>query len=404
MMNWSLKMLRAAVIVSIFAVGTSLQAAAESGSRGPGARDVNLTPANLMATAGPLVTLQSRFALYESRYAEAEQAAYAKWVAGGRNAANGSSHYGALRSRYQWSLRRGLPVGRSAPVHSIYSHGAEMIRSVVKGYFMPRKCAIAPHEATNLADIEMLYLLEGDPDALECIKGMGLYLGAQYREDNLDLSGPSSDPRSSAILLQVLSAGARYELPYSARESWGSTWGQAGVTIVGRISRQIRPSGKVVSLAHRNSGQGDEAFFMNAMLATELLRWHGFVEPQPAWLDLARRIVDHLTDEHAQRGGACLPYTSNDGNACASDLAGFYVWPALVLWQETGDARYRKFALMNLTEAGSAFVSGAKQFNQTYSTGAQSAEALLAGVSWRRGGQTIPATPDISPGSRPGNG
>ena len=378
-------MLRADLIASAFAIGTCLPAAAESGSKGPVASDVNLAPPALMATAGPLVSLQSMFALYESRYADAEQAAYTKWVAGGRNAADGSSHYGALRSRYQWSLRKGLPVGRSAPMHSVYSHGAEMTRSVLKGYFTPRNCAIAPHEATNLADIEMLYLIEGDPEALECIKGIGRYLGAQYPEDNVDLSGPSSDPRSSAILLQTLSAGARHNLPYSARESWGSTWRQAGVTIVTRISRQIRPSGKVVSLAHRNSGQGDEAFFMNAMLATELLRWHGFVEPQPTWFDLARRIVDHLTEEHAQRGGACLPYTSNDGNACASDLAGFYVWPALVLWQETGDARYRKFALMNLKAAGSAFVSGAKQFNQTYSTGAQSAEALLAGVRWRQG-------------------
>lgn len=125
---------------------------------------------------------------------------------------------------------------------------------------------------------------------------------------------------------------------------------------------------------------------MNAMLATELLRWHGFVEPQPAWFDLAQRIVDHLTEEHAQRGGACLPYTSNDGNACAADLAGFYVWPALVLWQETGQVKYVEFAAANLKAAGSAFIGAAKQFNQTYSTGAQSAEALLAGVNWRRGG------------------
>ena len=372
MMNWSLKMPRAGVIASIFAAGTSLAAAAS-----------NLTPVSLMATAGPLVSLQSKFAVYESRYAEAEQAAYAKWVAGGRRAADGSSHYGALRSRYQWSLRRGLPVGGAAPADSIYAHGAEMTRSVLKDYFTPRNCAIAPHEATNLADIEMLYLLEGDPEALDCLKGLVRYLGAQFREDYLDLSGPSSDPRGSAILLQALSVGVRYELPYSARRSWGSTWGQAAATMVGRMARQIQPSGKVVSQAHRNSGQGDEAFFMNAMLAAELLRWHGFVEPQPSWLDLAQRIVDHLMEDQAQRGGTCLPYTSNDGSACAADLAGFYVWPALVLWQETGDARYWEFAQKNLKTAGGAFVGAAKQFNQTYSTGAQSAEALLAGVSWR---------------------
>ena len=376
-------MLRTTLISSVLAIGTSLQAAAESGSKAPVAGDFNLTPAHLMATAGPLVDLQSMFALYELRYAEAERSAHDKWVAGGRRATDGASHYGALRSRYQWSLRNGQPVGRSAPVHSVYSHGVEMTRSVLQGYFTPNNCAIAPHEATNLADLEMLYLLEGDPDALECIKGIGRYLGAQHPEHDLDLSGPNSDPRGSAILLQTLAAGARYNFPYSARESWGSTWREAAATMVHRMSQHVQPNGKVVSLAHKNSGQGDEAFFMSAMLAVELLRWHGFVESQPAWFRLAQRVLDHLIDEHGTRGTRCLPYTSNDGKTCASDLAGFYVWPALVMWQETRDAKYRDFALKNLDAAGSALFGGAKQFNQTYSTGAQSAEALLSGHRWR---------------------
>jgi len=383
MMNWSLKVLRTTFIVSVLAIGTSLCAAAESGSRGPVASELNLTPAHLMATTGPLVALQSMFALYESWYAQAEQAAYRKWVAGGRNATDGSSHYGALCSRYQLRLRKGLPAGLMAATHSVYSHGVEMTRSVLRARFESNNCAMAPHEATNLAEIEMLYLLEGDPHALECIKGMARYQGAQYPEDHLDLSGPSSDPRSAAILLQTLSVGARYNHSYIARESWGSTWREAAATMVHRMSRQVQHNGKVVSLAHKNSGQGDEAFFMSAMLAAELLHWHGFVESQPIGFRLAQRILDRLMDEHGKRGTACLPYTSKDARTCASDLAGFHVWPALVLWQETGDAKYRDFALKNMDAAGSAFVGGAKQFNQTYSTGAQSAEALLSGQRWR---------------------
>jgi len=349
----------------------------------PSGGSVNLTPANVMATSGPLTGLQSQFGLYDGRYSGAEHSTYNGWVAGGKKPADGASNYGALRSRYQWSLRKRLPVGPTAPADSMYARGIEMTRSVLQGYFKPNNYRIAPHIATNLADIEMLYLLEGDPDALECFKGMGRYLGAEYLEYYLDLTGPNSDPRSSAILLQTLSAGARYNLPYNARVSWGSTWKQAAATIVAKISQQVQPNGKVVSLAHKNSGQGDEAFFMNAMLAIELLRWHGFVEPQPTWFDLARRVVDHLIDEQTRRGGACLPYTSNDGNACAWDLAGFYVWPALVVWQETGDVTYKNFALRNMDAAGGAFVSGVKQFNQAYSTGAQSADALLSGVNWR---------------------
>ena len=386
MMDCCRKVLRATVIVFAYTIGAPV-GAGESAFVGLAATGVNLTPARFMATAGPLVGPQSMFALYDARYAKAEKLSYENWVAGGRRANDGSSHYGALRSRYQWSVRRGLPVGPTALTRSIYSHGVEMTRALLRGYFEPNGCAIAPYEATSIADFELLHLLEGDVRALQCLKGMAEYLGAEYPEDDLDLTGPNSDPRACAILLQILSVAVRYNFAYKARQSWGSTWRQAGVTMVRRISREVRPNGQVVSLAHKNSGQGDEAFFMNAMLATELLRWHGFVERQPAWVELAQRIVDHLIDEHAQRGGACLPYTSNDGDACAVDLAAFYVWPALVLWQETGDASYRAFALVNLNAAGNAFVNGAKQFNQTYSTGAQSAEALLSGVNWRRTGQ-----------------
>jgi hypothetical protein len=125
-----------------------------------------------------------------------------------------------------------------------------------------------------------------------------------------------------------------------------------------------------------------EAYFMNAMLATEFLRWHGFVAPNAQALGAARKMVDHLISEQARKGATCLPYLSSD-SGCAPDLAAFYVWPALVLWQETGDAKYRTFALQNITASQKAWVVGVKQFNQTFSTGAQTADALLAGQPWR---------------------
>ncbi|MGH7500681.1 MAG: hypothetical protein ACREL7_02885 [Longimicrobiales bacterium] len=72
-----------------------------------------------------------------------------------------------------------------------------------------------------------------------------------------------------------------------------------------------------------------------------------------------------------------------NGKGCAADLAGYYVWPALVLWQETGDMKYQTFALANIAASKGAFIVQTKAFNQIYSTGAQSAEAILSGVSWR---------------------
>ncbi len=318
----------------------------------------------------------------DARYPAAEVATYNAWVVGGGRGADGSSHYGALRSRYQWSVRNGLPVGPSAPSNSVYAHGVEMTRAMLSKYSRPNKYQAAPHNNTALADVELLYLLEADEDALAHLKGTARYLGALYIDRYFDLKGVSSDPRSSAILLQIMNAAARLGLDYTGRPAWGSSWKEAAVHMVGRMAEQIGDDGKVISQAHKNSGQGDEAFFMNAMLATELLRWHGFVEAQPEWLKLAQRITDHLIAENERRGSPCLPYVSN-GRGCASDLAAFYVWPALVLWQETRDPRYRVFALSNLRAAQKAFLGAAKQFNQAYSTGAQSAEALLAGVSWR---------------------
>lgn len=342
------------------------------------------TPPDLMVTAGPLVSGADAQVLtrsFDAKFAAAELATYSAHVAGGRSGADASSHYGALRSRYQWSVRHGLPVGPGAPVESPYVHGVEMTRAYLTNYSKPNDFRAAPHNNTAMPDVEMLYRLEGDADALAHLTTIARYYGALYAEHFFDLTGANSDPRSSAVLLQTLSAAHRLDLPYTGRESWGSSWKEAAAHVVSRLAARIDSGGKVVSQAHQNSGQGDEAYFMNAMLASELLHWHGFVEAQPAWLDLARRIMDHLVTEYEARGVACLPYLSKS-RGCAPDLAGFYVWPALVLWQETGDEKYRIFALANLRAAQNAFIEQVKAFNQVYSTGAQSTDALLAGVAW----------------------
>lgn len=339
--------------------------------------------------AGPLIrrrgNLSEPLRSFDANFIANEQGRYNTWVTGGRNVnvtVGDAMHYGALRSRYEWSVRYGLPVGPSAPPTSMYARGRELVRHYLVAYSAPNDHKTPPHGNTAMADIELLYVLENDRDALAHLTGVARYYGALYIESYFDLSGPQSDPRSSAILLQAMSAADRHGIPYSGRDSWGSSWREAAAEIVGRIDRRVGSDGKVVSQAHRNSGQGEEAFFMNAMLATELLRWHGYVEPRPAWVELARRIVDHLIDEDGRRPGRCLPYTSN-GGGCASDLAAFYVWPSLVLWQETGQERYRTWALANLRATEDAYLGGIKQFNQVYSTGAQAAEALLSGVPWR---------------------
>ena len=88
-------------------------------------------------------------------------------VAGGRRATDGASHYGAV-SALTSGVCATAAAGRSpAPVHSarLLAWCRDELPSF-QGYFTPSNCAIAPHEATNLVDLEMLYLLEG-LDALE---------------------------------------------------------------------------------------------------------------------------------------------------------------------------------------------------------------------------------------------
>jgi hypothetical protein len=122
---------------------------------------------------------------------------------------------------------------------------------------------------------------------------------------------------------------------------------------------------------------------MSAMLANELLRWYRDFSADPAVLELAARIVGHLADEW-QRIGGPLPYLSGRAPGQNNDLAGFYVWSGLVLWQESGETRFRDFALAHMQAvSGSGNAKLAKQWQESVSTHAQEAEALLAGVRWR---------------------
>jgi len=121
---------------------------------------------------------------------------------------------------------------------------------------------------------------------------------------------------------------------------------------------------------------------MNALLAVQLLKWHAYVAPSPKALELARMIIEHLIDmQDLKPGWATLGYETKSGGP-APDLAGYYIWPSLVLWQETNDARFKDFALKNLAATGRAYIDRMKQWNQVYSTLGQGTEALLAGVRW----------------------
>lgn len=326
---------------------------------------------------------------FDSRYEQTELARYQNFLAdlsSAQGAYLSSNHYGGLRPRLMWAIRNGQPYGDGVAdeSQSAYARG----RRIVLRYLQWSKAngfRVPPHNNTGLADIEALYVLERDPDALSHI-----HIAAQqatYDPFNyLKMQSVNSDARQVAIALQSFGAAHRLGIPFARHPLGGSagfdsspgSWLGAGRRQIDWIREYaVKPDGSIPSPAHN----GNEAYLFNAMLATQLLEWSASVEWDASLIDLAQKIMDHLIVS-LKPSWSSLGYLSNSPSP-ATDLAGFYVWPSLVLWQETGDQKYHEFAIRNLQAANTAYIAGVKQWNQVFSTRTEGAEALLAGESWR---------------------
>lgn len=351
---------------------------------------VDLTTTQTRPSIGPLIlqvaTQADPMKRFDVVWAAEEQQHYTEWLA---NKGSGvvANHYGAFRSRLQWALRKGLPTGPGAG--GVYARGREILLHYLTVYSGPAAAYNPPpHNNTALADIEALYRLEATNEARLHIWGSAQQGTAQTGalQSHLYMINGKGDPRQMAVPLQAIGAAIRLGIPYTARP--GSTsgfnrnpdgggftgWQQAGERLMTEFSKNIQVDGTLVSNAH-----GTECYWMSAMVATEYLRWHGTVAANATAVEKATLLVDHLIT--VLGSAAALPTTGNNSTP-SNDTAAFYVWPSLVLWQETADAKYRTFALTHLNTATKAWVDGVKQWNQMGSTGAMSAEALLDGVDW----------------------
>lgn len=356
---------------------------------------VNLTPAELMPVLGPLVMRDPLRAptgvrTYDERFVETEESRYADYLKCRGRCVNDPMHYGALRSRLMWAIRNGEPIGEQATdsTRHAYARG----RTILKDYLVRARTsnnfAKDAHHNTAIADIEAYYLLEGDQDALDHIHVNAARMTA-WGNGRLEFTHPGSDPRQVTVALQLFSAAHRLGIPYARNATNTShsfdpvlgSWIAAGERQIEWIDRNaVTVDGSIRSPAHG----GLEAYFFNVWLAAELLRWDHLVAPHPRARELAKLIIDHLIEvrRSSHASWETLPYTTG-GSKPAHDLAAFYVHPALMFWQDTGDPKYREFALMNLRAANRAWINGQKQWNQTFSTLAQGAQAMLAGVPWR---------------------
>ena len=359
----------------------------------------SLTPSNLMPVLGPLVAVSSNppvadLKTYDQRLAGSEYARFQDYLALENDPSGGylqAEHYGGLRSRLQWAIRNGQPYGPGVTDETKYAYARG--RRIVKKYLqwsrsLNPKYGAAAHSNTGLADIEALYRLEGDPDALNHIH-VTAQLGTMNSFGAMTFQSQNTDPRIIAVALEAMIAAHRLGIPFGPNpasplidRSVGSWAGGAARQIQWLTQyNMVKSDGTVLSPAHSVAeGKPVECYFMSAMLATQLLRYYADVTPDPNVLALAKRIMDHIRAS-VPAGWSTLGYLS-DSRGPAADLAAFYVWPSLVLWQETGDPAYKAFALKNLAASNSAYIIPLKQWNQTFSTLGEDTEALLSGVPW----------------------
>jgi uncharacterized protein YjdB len=353
----------------------------------------SLTPIQLMPVTGPLVSrnagrLPSIVQTYDDNFAKAEQGLYTKFLACQATCLLEPNHYGGLRSRLMWAIRNGEPIGPDA--HDVTRHTYARGRYIVHSYlaWAAPEHNKRPDQNTGLADAETVWVLDRDTLGFNHVWGSA----HRYTEDRFNYQNcinAASDPRQAAVPLQAFNIAHRLKVPFQRFPRNASGWDGSQGSWKATGERQIRyirdncvkADGSVPSKAH-----GQEAFLFNAMIADELLAWARDVEFKQEYVDLARLIVDHLINEyvtkHQSKGWQTLPYTTNSTIA-ATDLAGFYIWPSLVIWQETGSQKYYDFAMTNIRAANRAYLASIKQFNQTYSTMGMGAETILQGVRWR---------------------
>jgi len=363
-----------------------------------------LTPAVLNPLLGPLVgrgvSGDATVSMYDNRYTQSEYLRFQDYLKVENDPGGAylmANHYGGLRGRLDWAIRNGEPWGPGVKDESKYGY-ARGVR-IVRRYLLYSKAngfTIQWHNNTGLADVELLYRLEGDPDALthiHCTATMGTNDPFGY----IDLThATNTAPRTPAIALQGIDAALRLGIPYTgcptntnfAVDKTLASWAEAGERIIAQMDSYIQAKANVYGLGGlpASAHNGQEAYFMNALLAVQLIDWHAYAKPNQRAFELAQLIMDHLITVYQTnfkpKGWATLPYETNSSGP-APDLAAYYVWPALVLWQQTGQQKYRDFALQNLAATSKAYLDGIKQFNQTYSTLGQGIEALLLGVPWK---------------------
>lgn len=355
----------------------------------------SLTPVSLLTVIGPLIandSVDARLEQFDRRFSNSEVGRYQWFLNCISTCLTEPNHYGGLRSRLMWAIRNSLPYGPVADSNSMYGHGRHIVRRYLQ--FTGPDYNTRADQNTGMADVEALWHLEGDSSAFNHIWGAA----SASTSDPFNYQNcvnVASDPRQAAIPLQSFNIAHRLGIPFrraifpnngAGFSPAAGSWKVAGEQQIDKIvATCIQSDGKIISKAHSNS----EVFFMSVMIVNELLVWARDVEFKQEYINQAKKVMDHIVlmydSVYKPRGWSSLPYTTNKTTA-ADDLAGFFIWPSLVMAQEypNESTKFINFALTHAAATNKNCITcGAKQFNQGYSTMGQEAETLLRGVSWR---------------------
>jgi hypothetical protein len=372
---------------------------------------VDITPQKLRHIIGPLVARPNEqstvMAMYDARFQEYEAAHWRTYQA--QAAANkleysvGANHYGALRSRLSWAIRNGEPIGPAATSTSqhAYARGRAILRTYLQ-WSRAVNYGAPPHNNTGLPDVEALYWLEGDVDARNHIHQFAAGSAYDFARPNqgtgpdnwpsyVKLGNSSTEIRWIYEALQAFGAAHRIGIPYSpgpgksdAFDPTISSWIAAGERQIDHVAANIPVDGSL-PMPGEDGCNNCENLLFNLELAAELLKWDSYVRPNRKAVALSRKIMAHILDVWESLGRQPLPYQhlASASSQPAPDLAGYVPWIAYATCQETGDKRYCAMADLHVAATRDAYIQREKQFNQTYSMGAQSTEAFRAGVRAR---------------------
>ena len=372
----------------------------------PPGNGVSLTPAALLPAYGPLLKSTSpisEVSKLDSNFLKYEQTHYSDYIAITTGTpAIGYNHYGFLGSRLAYAIRNGLPYGSGVnnEATDMYARGKRVVIDWLNTYSLPNNYAVAQWQDTSLEDLEALVVLENNTTArtqihIDAARGTA---DSPY----MKMQAASADPRGITIFIQPMLIAHRLGIPFKHPGNGYSgtfdttlgSWASAAKRNIYWLDQfnVIQSDGTIISNAHG----GAEAYFMSAMLVNQLIGYYGYVERDPKVFSMIQRSVDHWI-AMLPAGWDTLPYqsknTSTGSNTSpAPDLAGFYVYPSLVMWQETGNQKYYDFAIKNIKAANTAYIAGHKQFNQVFNTDIFTADALLNGVHWKPVNPPFPPT------------